>query len=206
MVPRPLPPVAGITIARHGHGITLDSLSSKRKSVRSYLHFLFPLQVQKGSKPDVCLSTTLCAFYNSTASHTLLPGSATGKTIGSLCALPFPHNPPFPEVTQSTMSEQSTYSLLISQLKDCFLPEPRRRAPLKQKVLKWMFFPSWFKFIIYGQWHAIFLNRDCSSIIVKGQCGTFGSWTQLQTASFEKEAVGKSASKVFSVVFRAINN
>ncbi len=142
MVPKPLPPVAGITIARPGQRTADTVLAWIPWSVNATIIFtLFLLQVQKGSKPDVCLSTTLFAFYNSTALHTLLPGSATGKTIGSLCALPFPHNPPFPEVTQSTMSKQCTYSLLISQLKDCFLPEPRWRAPLKQKVLKLMFFP-----------------------------------------------------------------
>lgn len=149
MVPRPLPPVAGITIARPGQRMTGTVLAWTpwAGNARANVHIciLFFLQVQKGSKPDVCLSAKLFAFYNSTASHThthtLLPGSATGKTIASLCTLPFPHNPPFPEVTQSTMSEQCTYSLLISQLKECFLPEPRRRAPLKQKVLKLMFFP-----------------------------------------------------------------
>lgn len=76
MVPRLLPPVAGITKARPGQRMTGTALAwipcaVNPKSKRSYLlPFFFFLQVQKGSKPDVCLSTKLFAFYNSAASHT----------------------------------------------------------------------------------------------------------------------------------------
>lgn len=146
----PLPPVAGTTKAGPRQqmmgtawqtAVSLDSLSSKCKSKLSYLHF-FPYRCRKGLNQmstwaQHCLPSAIQRPYT----HTLLPSSATGKTIGSLCALPFPHNPPFPEVTQSTMSEQCTYSLLISQLKGGFHPQPRSRAPVKQKVLKLMVLP-----------------------------------------------------------------
>lgn len=97
MVPRPLPPVAGTTIAGPRQRMTgtvwqmavsLDSLSSKCKSKRSYLHF-FPYRCRKGlNQMSTWAQHCLPSAIQQPCTHTHTPPQHSNRKNNrfSLCA------------------------------------------------------------------------------------------------------------------------
>lgn len=204
MVPRPLPPVAGITIARPGQRMTGTALAwipwaVNPKSKRSYLNFFFSYRCRKGLNQmsawaQNCLPSTI------QQPHTHTPPRLSNRKNNrfSLCA-PIPPQSTIPRGNPIhyvwAMHLFSSHFTTERPLSSWATPE----STTETESIEINVFPSWFKFIIHGQWHAIFLNRDSNA---KGQCGTtFSSKKQKQ-----KNCSLITHLEFLSVMFWSINN
>lgn len=154
MVPRPLPPVAGITIARPGQRMTGTVLAWTpwAGNARANVHicfFFFFLQVQKGSKPDVCLSAKQFAFYNSPASNTHTPPRLSNRKNNSFSLYaPIPPQSSIPRGNPIhyvwAMHLFSSHFTTERMLSSWATPE----STTETESIEINVFPSWFKFII----------------------------------------------------------
>lgn len=170
-----------------GYSVSLDSLSGKHESKRSYLHFFFSYRCRKGLNQmsawaQNCLPSTI------QQPHTHTPPRLSNRKNNSFSLYaPIPPQSSIPRGNPIhyvwAMHLFSSHFTTERLLSSWATPE----STTETESIEINVFPSWFKFIIYGQWYAIFLNRDCS---LKGQCGTFAKLnTVSKTFSFNKRTV-----------------
>lgn len=157
--------------ANDGHSISLDSLSSKPQEQTFIFAFFFfsSYRCRKGLNQmsawaQNCLPSTI------QQPHTHTPPRLSNRKNNrfSLCA-PIPPQSSIPRGNPIhyvwAMHLFSSHFTTERPLSSWATPE----STTETESIEINVFPSWFKFIIYGQWHAIFLKSDSS---LKGRCGT----------------------------------